>query len=199
LTVVQDDAALEELEEAQLQEELKMAEEHRFRERMMHSRLRNIEKRVQNPTPPPTPGNAAVVAQMPVSPIAEQTVVLPVRSAAGPSEYNHLAEQYREQSSLRHSNGGKINVLRGQQQRKMEAFLGQQREEAEAIEAKYRSVVDAIEEDFSSKEKALLDLFNAKRALIELHWYKQAILEQQRQERATGLKYQLLPIISACD
>jgi hypothetical protein len=199
LTVLQDDQAIEELEEAQLQEELKMAEEHKFRERMMHSRLRNIEKRVQNPTPPPTPGNTAVAVQAPDSPSVEQVVVLPIRSAAGPSEYNHLAEQYREQTSLKHSNGGKINVLRGQQQRKMEAFLCQQREEGERIEAKYRCEVNLIEEDFTSKEKALLDVFNAKRTSIELYWHKQAILEQQRQERATGLKYQLLPLTSARD
>lgn len=176
-----------------------MAEEHRFWERMMHSRLRNIEKRVQNPTPPPTPGQAAATTDSESDSKAEAAVVLPVRRAAGPSEYTHLAEQYREQSSLLHSNGGKINVLRGQQQRKMEAFLGQQREETEALANQHKSEMDAIAEDYNSKMKALSELFAPRRALLELQWYKQALFEQQKQERVTGLKYQLLPVVSVGD
>ena len=183
---------IEELEEAQLQEEMKMSTDHRFWERMMHSRLRQIERRVQHPTPPPTPGD--------MDPNAEDdetrdtpVVMLPVRPAAGPSEYNHLAEQYRQQTSLMQSHGGKINVLRGQQHRKMETFLAQKKDESSVLEQAHKSELDTIDEDFINKEKTLLKIFASKRALLELYWQKQALFEQQRQERATGLKHQLLP------
>lgn len=196
LTASQNEHAIEELEEIQLQEEMKMAEDHRFWERMMTGRLRHIERRVHHPTPPPTPGGDTAGADSNTEVKDEPAIILPVRAAAGPNEFNHLAEQYREQKTLMHSNGGKINVLRGQQQRKMESFINQKEDEVRALEKTHNTELSLIDEEFNTKEKVLDDIFASKRALLELYWYKQMVLEQQRQERSTGLKFQLLPAMT---
>lgn len=188
------------MEELQLQDELKMAEDHRFRERMMNSRLRHIERFVANPTPPPSPADAAGTSSGSAQ-AAESAVTspLPARPAAGPTEYNHLAEQYREQKNLVHVNESKINVLRGQQQRQMESFLKKQSNELMALEKDQGKEVTQIDEDFNTKRKALTDIFNTKRTLLELYWYKQALYEQKKKERLTGLKYHMLPPVMIMD
>lgn len=171
-----------------------MAEEHKFREQMMNSRLRRIEHFVHNPTPPPTLPNAGPASD--TSPVgASENALLPVRTT-GPADFNHLAEQYREQKNLVHVNVAKINVLRGQQQKKLDALLEQKDKEMEALEQQHEKELASIDEEFDTKEQALTDIFNAKRGLLEFYWLKCALYEQQKKERSTGMKFQPLPPVT---
>lgn len=172
-----------------------MAEEHKLKEQMMKSRLRRIEHFVHNPTPPP-PRLSNDGDSRSTSPVDESEMVpLPVRTA-GPADFNHLAEQYRQQKNLVHVNVAKINVLRGQQAKKLDALLEQKDKEMEALEQLQERELATIDEEFDCKEKALTEIFNTKRGLLEFYWLKYALYEQQKQEKSTGLKFQALPPVT---
>lgn len=193
LTSLQDQQAIEQLENKHLAEELRMSEEHRFREQMMNSRLRRIEKFVHHPTPPPTPATTEQLAE--TSSTESENTTLPARTTR-PADYNHLAEQYREQRNLLHVNISRINVLRGQQQKKVDMLVEQKDREMEAIEKAQAKEMALIDAQFDSQDKALAEALNAKRALLELYWLRCACYEQERQERSTGLKFQALPPVT---
>ena len=192
---VQDQKVVEKLENKHLVEELRMAEEHKFREQMMNSRLRRIEHFVHNPTPPP-PRLSSDETSTDTSTLEDaDNVPLRVRTA-GPADFNHLAEQYREQKNLVHVNAAKINVLRGQQAKRLDALLEQKDKETEALEQQHEKELASIDQEFDNKEKALVEIFNTKRGLLEFYWLKYASYEQQKQERSTGLKFQPLPPVT---
>lgn len=170
-----------------------MAEEHKFREQMMKSRLRRIEHFVHNPTPPPTMLNEGGPTD--TDAVNESDVALPVRTA-GPADFNHLAEQYREQKNLVQVNVAKINVLRGQQAKKLDALLEKLDKELETLEQQHEAELALIDGEFDMKEKALTEVFNTKRGLLEFYWLKYALYEQQKQERSTGMKLEPLPPVT---
>ncbi|ETN46623.1 uncharacterized protein HMPREF1541_00809 [Cyphellophora europaea CBS 101466] len=192
-----DQQDIDELENKHLAEELRMAEEHKFREQMMNSRLRRIERFVHNPTPPPAQAYTASTSPTgaPEDASRKTTPDLPTRTT-GPADYNHLAEQYREQKNLVHVNVAKINVLRGHQQKRLDALLERKQRELEAVEEEHDRELAAIDQVFGHKEKALNEIFQSKRLALELHWYRYATYEQERKEKSTGLKFPPLPPVT---
>ena len=188
------------MENKQLAEELRVAEENKFREQMMNSRLRRIEQFVASPTPPPIStevAGAGAINGVKAS-NSDSSIDLPSRTA-GPADYTHLADTYREQRSLILANESRINVLRGQQQKKLIAFTQKKHDELDALEKEQEQELTIIDQEFDDKEKALQEIFNTKRAVLEFYWYKQALFEQQKKERATGLKYQFMPLVTVVD
>ena len=160
---------------------------------MMNSRLRRIERFVHHPTPPPDAPEEDYVESD--GSTARRKSSFPPRSA-GPADFNHLAEQYREQKNLVHVNVARINVLRGQQQKRVDALIEQKEKEMEALEEMQRKDMASVDEEFDQKEKALAAIFDDKRKVLELYWWQCAHYELERQQRNTGLKFQPLPPVT---
>jgi hypothetical protein len=169
-----------------------MAEEHKFREQMMNGRLKRIERFVHHPTPPPMTPEEDVGGPN-GSDLRKPS--FPPRSA-GPADFNHLAEQYREQKNLVQVNVARINVLRGQQQKRLDALVERKDREMEALEEAQRKDLASIDEEFDDKEKTLSSIFDDKRKVLELYWWQYAHYELEKQQRNTGLNFQPLPPVT---
>lgn len=174
-----------------------MVEEHKFREQMMNSRLKRIEHFVHHPTPPPTSPTATEPSEKfaETSSTDSESVSLPLR-IVGPADFNHLAEQYREQKNLLQVNISRINVLRGQQQKKLDALVERKDKEMEALEEAHQKELFSIDEEFDEKEKVLASTFNAKREILELYWWQCAFYEREKQQRSTSLTFEPLPPVT---
>jgi hypothetical protein len=183
------------MENGHLAEELRVSDEHRLREQMMNSRLKRIERYVHHPEPAPGPAEPSLGGSSPseVSVGSDEVSIHSHSRTAGPAGFQHLAEQYRQQKILVHSNESKINVLRGQQQKQLDTLTKTHRDHYEALQKEHDAQLAAIDGDFSIQEKALAEIFEAKRALLELFWLKQAVYEHMKVEKATGQQFQALP------
>src|ERR1700744_3573744 len=98
--VLQNERAIEDLEARQLEDEMKMEQEHDLEKRAVMLRLRHMEAYCQNPTPPPTP----------VDPSGRPSIdlVLPERKVTD-KDYHNLAQQYRERDIMDTLHASKIN------------------------------------------------------------------------------------------
>ena len=183
--IYQADRAVEVLQGRQLEEEMKMQQEHDIEKRMALIRLRHMEAYCQNPTPPPTP-------QDPVSGRASLDSLLPERRVTE-KDYHNLAQQYRERDAMETLHASKINVLRGKQKKAVENFMKKKEREIEALERDHQKHLDNLDVECSSREASFALVMNRRRIRLEARWRAQTLVERTKLERLTGLNYSPLP------
>jgi hypothetical protein len=179
---------VEELEARQLEEELKMQQEHEAEKKTVMTRLKHMEAYCQNPTPPPTPVDTS-------SGRPSIDLALPERKVTD-RDYHNLAQQYRERDAMDTLHTSKINVLRGKQKKAVEIFINKKEKEIEKLEREQAKELAQIEKDFAAQEDRLRAAFESKRLRLESRWQTQALIERTKMERATGLKYVALPAVT---
>ncbi|KIY01425.1 uncharacterized protein Z520_02977 [Fonsecaea multimorphosa CBS 102226] len=183
------DRTVEDLEARQLEEEMKMENEHELEKRAIMLRLRHMEAYCQNPTPPSSP----------VDPASRHTSIdstFPERKVTD-KDYHNLAQQYRERDIMDSLHASKINVLRGKQKRAVENLVRKKEKEMEVLEREQKKELAVIDREFSNQESDLRMVLEKKRARLESRWRTQALIERTKMEKATGLTYAPLPDVVA--
>ena len=180
---------MEDLEARQLEDEMKMEQEHHLEKRAVMLRLRHMEAYCQNPTPPPTPID-------PASGRLSIDSVLPERKVTD-KDYHNLAQQYRERDIMDTLHASKINVLRGKQKRAVENLIQRKDKELEILEKEQKKELALLDRDFTSQETDLRMALEKKRARLEARWRIQAFIERTKMEKATSLKHASLADVVA--
>ena len=180
--------AVEDLEARQLEEELKMQQEHEAEKRTVLTRLRHMEAYCRNPTPPPTPvdpssGRPSLEANLPERRVTDR-------------DYHNLAQQYRERDAMDTLHASKINVLRGKQKTAVENLVRKKEKEIENLERDQEKKLEQVDKDFAAQEDNLRNALGAKRARLEQRWRTHALIERTKVERQTGLKHGPLPDVT---
>ncbi|KAJ9609138.1 hypothetical protein H2200_006909 [Cladophialophora chaetospira] len=183
--------AVEDFEARQLEEEMKMEEEHDMEKRAIMLRLRHMEAYCQNPTPPPTPVD-------PSSGRPSTDSILPERKVTE-KDYHILAQQYRERDIMDSLHASKINVLRGKQKKAVDRFAQKKEKELETLERDQRKELALIDREFTSQESDLRLELDKKRARLENRWRIQTSIVRTKLEKATGLNYAPLADVIAIE
>lgn len=195
---------MEDLESRQLEEELKMIQDHESEKRSILSRLRHMEAYCQNPSPPPTPiefnfsGSDGTASPLSMtrgsSDTISATVTLPERKVTD-RDYHNLASCYRERDAMDNLQASKINVLRGKQKRAVENFITRKEKEIEKLETLQAKEIDEVDREFGVKEAECRAEFWEKRQILETRWNLQTMIEKAKLEKQTGLTYEVLPVL----
>ncbi|RVX70065.1 hypothetical protein B0A52_06237 [Exophiala mesophila] len=182
------DHAVEELEARQLEEEMKIQEEHDLEKRAVLFRLRHMEAYCQNPTPPTTPVDATSGRTSVEVPLPERKVT--------EKDYHNLAQQYRERDAMDTLHKSKINVLRGKQKRAVENLMNRRDLEIEKLERDQQKELAAIDSEYASQEQQLLMALSTRKARLEARWRTQATIQRTRMEKMTGERFAALPDVT---
>ena len=188
---LQNEQSVEDLERRQLEEEMKMEQEHDLEKRAVMLRLRHMEAYCQNPTPPPTPvdpssGRPSVDSNLPQRRVTDK-------------DYHNLAQQYREREIMDTLQASKINVLRGRQKRAVENLMQRKERELEILQREQMKEIALIDRDFTNQETDIRLGLEKKRARLEVRWRNQAYIERTKMEKATGQKYASLADVTAIE
>lgn len=181
---------MEELEARQLDAELKILKEHEMEKRAVLTRLRHMEAYCRNPTPPPTPVEAASGRP--------STDSLPERKVTD-KDYHSLAQQYRERDAMDTLHMSKINVLRGKQKKAVENLIDKKEREIKRLEQELEKEMVAVEQQFSGRQANATLTLAQKRSRLEARWKTQALIQRKNVEKATGLPHAPLPDVVAAE
>lgn len=169
---------------------MKKIREHEYDKMATMVRLRHMEAYCQRTTPPP------LLEESPTSK-GKSPEIQASRRKVTDKDYHSLAQVYRERDAMDVLHTSKINVLRGKQKRAVEDFALKKEREIEALERQQAKEIETLDQEARREECDLKLALGVKRAQIEARWKLQALVQQTKLEKGTGLKYAAMPDVLA--